>query len=128
MLTFFYRFMPQLIDGGFLFLAQPPLYRIDVGQQTHWASDDAAKERLLKKLPPRANPEITRFKGLGEMPPKTLFETTLDPRRRRLLKVEIPDGERVATEQMITDLMGRDAAPRFREIMDRAGDVDALDV
>jgi DNA gyrase/topoisomerase IV subunit B len=128
MLTFFYRFMPQLIDGGFLFLAQPPLYRIDVGQQTHWASDDVAKERLLKKLPPRANPEITRFKGLGEMPPKTLFETTLDPRRRRLLKVEIPDGERVATEQMITDLMGRDAAPRFREIMDRAGDVDALDV
>jgi DNA gyrase subunit B len=71
---------------------------------------------------------ITRFKGLGEMPPKTLFETTLDPRRRRLLRVEIPDGERVSTEQMIADLMGKDAAPRFREIMERAGDIDELDV
>jgi DNA gyrase/topoisomerase IV subunit B len=128
LLTFFYRFLPQLIDGGFLYLAQPPLYRIDVGQQTHWASDDAAKARVLGRLPPRANPEITRFKGLGEMPPKTLYDTTLDPRKRRLLRVEIPDGERVSTEQMIADLMGRDAAPRFREIMERAGDIQDLDV
>ncbi len=128
LLTFFYRFMPQLIDGGFLYLAQPPLYRIDVGQTTHWASDDAAKAKILARLPPRAQPEITRFKGLGEMPPKTLFDTTLDPRKRRLLRVEIPDGERVSTEQMIADLMGKDAAPRFREIMERAGDIDELDV
>ncbi len=128
LLTFFYRFMPQLIELGHLYIAQPPLYRIDVGQTTYWASDDAAKDRYLKRLPPRANPEITRFKGLGEMMPKTLFETTLDPRRRRLLKVAIPDGERVATEQTIVDLMGKDAQPRFREIMERAKDLDTLDV
>ena len=128
LLTFFYRHMPQLIEHGFLFLAQPPLYKIEVGQQTHWASDDAAKDRLIKRLPARATPEVTRFKGLGEMPPKTLYETTLDPRKRRLLKVHVPDGERVATEQMITDLMGRDPAPRFREIMERSGEVEDIDV
>ena len=128
LLTFFYRHMPQLIDRGHVFLAQPPLYRIDVGQQTWWASDDAARDRVLKKLPPRAQPEITRFKGLGEMPPKTLYETTLDPRKRRLLCVTIPDGERTPTDRMISDLMGRDAAPRFREITERGMDVADLDV
>jgi DNA gyrase subunit B/topoisomerase-4 subunit B len=128
LLTFFYRFLPQLIDGGNLYLAQPPLFRIDVGQQTHWASDEVARDRILKRLPSRASPEITRFKGLGEMPPKTLYETTLDPHKRRLLRVRIPDGERAVTEQTIADLMGRDAAPRFREIMDRAGEIESLDV
>ena len=91
LLTFFYRYMPQLIDEGHVFLAQPPLYRIDVGKETHWASDDDEKESILKRLPARYKPEISRFKGLGEMMPKTLFATTLDPRRRRLLKVEVPE-------------------------------------
>ncbi len=72
--------------------------------------------------------EITRFKGLGEMMPKTLHETTLDPDRRRLLQVEIPDDARIVTETTIADLMGRDAAPRFRFIMDHAADVQDLDV
>jgi DNA gyrase subunit B/topoisomerase-4 subunit B len=128
LLTFFYRHMPQLIDGGYLFLAQPPLFRIDVGQQTWWARDEAERARILKRLPPRAQPEISRFKGLGEMPPKTLFDTTLDPKRRQLLQVTIPDGERVSTEQTIADLMGRDAAPRFREIMENSGEVEDVDV
>ena len=65
LLTFFYRHMPLLVNAGHVFLAQPPLYRIDVGQQTWWAADDAAKEKILKKLPPRSTPELTRFKGLG---------------------------------------------------------------
>ena len=128
LLTFFYRHMPLLVNAGHVFLAQPPLYRIDVGQQTWWAADDAAKEKVLKKLPPRSTPEITRFKGLGEMPPKTLYETTLDPKKRRLLRVVIPDGERTSTDQVMADLMGKDAQPRFREIMGRIATVEVLDV
>jgi DNA gyrase/topoisomerase IV subunit B len=128
LLTFFYRYLPQMISGGWLYIAQPPLFRIDVGQQTWWARDEADKARILKKLPPRAQPEITRFKGLGEMSAKMLADTTLDPRRRTLLQVTIPDGERVATEQTIVDLMGKDAAPRFREIMENSGEVDDVDV
>ena len=128
LLTFFDRHMPQLIDAGHVFLAQPPLYRIDVGQQTWWAADEAARERVIKKLPPRSTPEITRFKGLGEMPPKTLYETTLDPRKRRLLRVVIPAGERTATDQVMADLMGKDSKPRFREIMERMSTVEVLDV
>ncbi|MBM4365398.1 MAG: DNA gyrase subunit B [Deltaproteobacteria bacterium] len=128
LLTFFYRYLPGLIDGGHLFLAQPPLYRIDVGQQTHWAADDAEKARVLKRLPPRASPEVTRFKGLGEMPPKVLFDTTLDPRKRRLLKVTIPAGEHQSTDQMFADLMGKDAAPRYQAIMESGAEFDELDV
>ncbi len=128
LLTFFYRYLPGLIDGGYLYLAQPPLYRIDVGQQTHWAADDAEKARVLKKLPPRATPEVTRFKGLGEMPPKVLFDTTLDPRKRRLLKVTIPAGEHQSTDQMFADLMGKDAAPRYHAIMESGAEFDELDV
>ncbi len=128
LLTFFFRHLPGLIDAGHLYLAQPPLYRIDVGQQTWWALDDAQKEKILKKLPPRATPEISRFKGLGEMLPKTLYETTLDPKRRNLLQIRIPPGEQVATDRVFADLMGKDAAPRFREIMERMGEIDSLDI
>ncbi len=128
LLTFFYRYLPQLIEGGWLYLAQPPLFRIDVGQQTWWARDEGDRDRILKRLPPRATPEITRFKGLGEMTAKMLFDTTLDPRKRRLLRVTIPDGERVVTEQTIVDLMGKDAAPRFREIMEHSTEVEDVDV
>jgi DNA gyrase subunit B/topoisomerase-4 subunit B len=128
LLTFFYRYLPQMISGGWLYLAQPPLFRIDIGQQTWWARDEADRDRILRRQPPRAQPEITRFKGLGEMSAKMLYDTTLDPKRRRLLQVTIPDGERVATEQTISELMGKDAAPRFREIMDNAGEVEEVDV
>ena len=86
LLTFIYRHMPGLITGGHVFLAQPPLYRIDVGKETFWALDDAHRDRILKLHGNgRGKPEITRFKGLGEMMPKVLWETTLNPRTRRLL-------------------------------------------
>jgi DNA gyrase subunit B/topoisomerase-4 subunit B len=127
LLTFFFRHIPGLIEKGHLFIAQPPLYRVDVGQQTLWAADDAEKERILKKLGGRGKPEITRFKGLGEMPPKTLYETTLDPRKRKLLRVSIPDGLHTDTDRMIGELMGRDPAPRLREIRERLDSVDQLD-
>ncbi len=128
LLAFFYRHMTRLIDAGHIYLAQPPLYRIDVGQQTWWAADEAARDKVIKKLPPRSTPEITRFKGLGEMPPKTLYETTLDPKKRRLLRVIIGEGQRTATDQVMADLMGKDAKPRFREIMERMNTVQVLDV
>jgi DNA gyrase/topoisomerase IV subunit B len=125
LLTFLYRHLPQLITGGRVYLAQPPLYRIDLGKETHWALDEGQKELILKRAG-RANPEITRFKGLGEMMPKVLWETTLNPRTRRLLKVEIAD--QLMTDRVINELMGKDASARFRFIMDRAEDAVELDV
>ena len=128
LLTFFYRYLRPLIDEGHVFLAQPPLYKIEAGGRTHWAGDDAEKEKILAKLPARYKVEISRFKGLGEMMPKTLYETTLDPDKRRLLRVTIPEGDRLETEQVITDLMGKDPATRFREITSWMDLVEDLDV
>ena len=128
LLTFFYRYLKPLIDEGHVYLAQPPLFRIDAGKKTYWALDEPDKQRILKRLPPRARAEISRFKGLGEMMPKTLFQTTLDPTRRRLLRVTIPDGARMETEQVIGDLMGKDPQTRFREITEWMALVEDLDV
>jgi DNA gyrase subunit B/topoisomerase-4 subunit B len=125
LLTFIYRHLPQLMTAGRVYLAQPPLYRIDIGKDTHWALDDQHKDQIVRKAG-RATPEITRFKGLGEMMPKVLWETTLNPRTRRLLKVEIAD--QLVTDRVINELMGKDASARFRFIMDRAEDAVELDV
>jgi DNA gyrase subunit B len=127
LLTLLYRHLPELIRQGRVFLAVPPLYRIDIGKETYWAVDDADRDRILKeKQKGNAKPEITRFKGLGEMMPKVLWETTLNPRTRRLLKVEIAD--QLVTDRVINELMGKDASARFRFIMDRAEDAVELDV
>src|SRR5882724_7090022 len=129
LLTFIYRHLPQLIVNGKIFLAQPPLYRIDVGKDTFWALDDGQRDAILKantKNGNRATPEITRFKGLGEMMPKVLWETTLNPRTRRLLRVEITD--HIVTDRVINELMGKDASARFRFIMERAEEAEELDV
>lgn len=129
LLTFLYRYLPQLISGGKVFLAQPPLYRIDAGKQTHWALDDTQLAALLadiKRNSGKVKPEVTRFKGLGEMMPKILWETTLNPETRRLLRVAIAD--KIKTDTAINDLMGRDASARFRFIMDRAEEAEGLDV
>jgi DNA gyrase subunit B len=127
LMTFIYRHMLPLITSGRVFLAQPPLYRIDIGKETYWALDDAHKERLLKLHGNgRSSPEMTRFKGLGEMMPKVLWETTMNPRTRRLLRVEI--GDQIVTDRVINELMGKDPSARFRFIMDRAEDAVELDV
>ena len=130
LLTFIYRHLPQLMANGKVFLAQPPLYRIDIGKDTFWALDDGQKEAILKQHAKngqgRGAPEITRFKGLGEMMPKVLWETTLNPRTRRLLRVEI--GDQIVTDRIINELMGRDASARFRFIMERADEAEELDV
>ena len=127
LLTFIYRHLPQLIANGKVFLAQPPLYRIDIGKDTYWALDDAHRDRILKQHGNgRSHPEITRFKGLGEMMPKVLWETTLNPKTRRLLRVEVSD--QIVTDRVINELMGKDASARFRFIMDRAEEAQELDV
>ena len=127
LLTFFYRHMPQLISDGRLYIAVPPLFRIDIGKETHWAADEDDRIRILEEHGDgRSKPEITRFKGLGEMMPKVLWETTLNPESRRLLKVEIDD--QLETDRVISDLMGKDASARFRFIMERAEYASEIDV
>jgi len=129
LLTFIYRHLPQLMTHRKVYLAQPPLYRIDAGKETYWALDDGHRDAILKQLKTtngRVNPEITRFKGLGEMMPKVLWETTLNPKTRRLLRVEIAD--QILTDRVINELMGKDASARFRFIMERAEEADELDV
>ena len=127
LLTFIYRHLPQLITAGRVYLAQPPLYRIDMGKESFWALDDAHRDKLLKQYSNgRGSPDITRFKGLGEMMPRVLWDTTLNPRTRRLLRVDIAD--QIVTDRVINELMGKDASARFRFIMERAEDAVELDV
>ena len=127
LLTFFYRHLPELIADGCVYIAKPPLYKIQIGKTVHWADDDTEKARILAQQNGHAaKAQVQRFKGLGEMNPGTLKETTLDPRTRTLLQVSIADAER--TERAIQTLMGRDVQPRFHFIMDRAPKVDDVDV
>ena len=126
LLTFLYRHMTPSITNGRVFLAQPPLYRIDVGRETFWALDDADRDRILASRNGQQASEITRFKGLGEMMPKVLWETTMNPNTRRLLRVDISD--QIMTDRVIHELMGKDPGPRFRFIMDRADQAEGLDI
>ncbi len=126
LLTFFYRHLQPLITAGHLYIALPPLYRIDIGKETYWAADEPDRERILKDHGGKAKVEITRFKGLGEMMPQVLWNTTLNPKTRRLVRVEIDDY--LETDRVISDLMGRDASARFRFIMDRAEEAEEIDV
>ena len=128
LLTFFYRHMPALLEEGRVYLACPPLYKVTHGQETHWAADDAGRDRILARLPKNAKPNITRFKGLGEMPAKLLYETTLDPARRRLLRVVVPDDDRPYTESTVSDLMGKEPDARFRFIMAEAYTAKDIDI
>lgn len=126
LLAFFFRHMPQLIRQEKLFLALPPLYRIAVGNESHYARDDAHKEEILATLPKNRNFEISRFKGLGEMTAQQLKETTLDPKSRILLRVDIES--QLDADKTFTELLGKDAADRYRIIMDEASQVDDLDI
>jgi DNA gyrase subunit B/topoisomerase-4 subunit B len=128
LLTFFYRHVPGLFADGRIYLACPPLYKITWGKETQWASDDAARDRILAKLPKNAKPNLTRFKGLGEMPAPLLFETTLDPSRRRLLRVVVPDDDRPYTDRTVSDLMGKEPEARFKFIMEEAYTAKDIDI
>ena len=126
LLTFIYRHMPELIRAGRIYIAQPPLYRIDIGKETFWAADEAARARIMERHGKGKKIDITRFKGLGEMMPKVLWETTLNPKTRRLQRVRIEDALR--TDRVISDLMGKDPSARFNFIMERAVTAEQLDV
>ncbi|MCZ8374540.1 MAG: DNA topoisomerase IV subunit B [Beijerinckiaceae bacterium] len=126
LITFFYRQMPKLIENGHLFLAVPPLYRITHGGKTVYARDDAEKERLLATSFKGKKPEIGRFKGLGEMMPAQLKETTMDPSRRLLLRVQILAEDKAGTEDSVERLMGNKPEARFAFIQERAAFADEL--
>src|SRR5438132_1523601 len=129
LLTFFYRHMRDLIRNGSIFIAQPPLYKIEIGKDTFWALDDADRARILKEHGKgNAKPNIMSVKGLGEMTAEELKSTTLDPRRRLSLRVTIPEDAALDTERTINDLLGKDVSARFKFIMERAGEVKELDV
>lgn len=128
LLDFFFRHMHELVKKGHVYIAQPPLFRINVGKETHWARDDAHKQEIKAGLKANARVEETRFKGLGEMDAKDLARTTLDPKFRILLKVDIDNT--VDADQAFMELLGKEAEHRYKFIMEKAEHADAekLDV
>ena len=129
LMTFFYRELPDLIRHGHIFLAQPPLYRLTHGAKSVYAMNDAERDKLLKTVfKTGTKVDISRFKGLGEMPPASLKETTMDPAKRTLLKVVSPAEDRAATATMVESLMGRKPELRFQFIQEHAHGVSNVDV
>ncbi|GLS42518.1 DNA topoisomerase IV subunit B [Methylobacterium brachythecii] len=128
LITFFYRQMPRLIDKGHLYLAMPPLYRLQQGSKTAYARDDADRERVVKTVFKNGKVEISRFKGLGEMNPSQLKETTMDPKKRTLLRVAVLDEARESTGDTVERLMGNKPEARFAFIQERAAFADGAEL
>jgi topoisomerase-4 subunit B len=128
LMTFFFQEMPGLIDEGHLYLAQPPLYRMTQGAKTMYAMDDAHKDALMKtEFTGKGKVDITRFKGLGEMPYIHLRETTMDPKTRKLLQIRVVD-DRDVTKTSVDRLMGNKPELRFEFIQENAAFVEDLDI
>ncbi|MCI9865382.1 DNA topoisomerase IV subunit B [Rhizobium skierniewicense] len=128
LITFFYQEMPELIRGSHLYLAVPPLYVIRQGAKTVYARDDAHRAELMETVFKGKKVEIGRFKGLGEMMPAQLKETTMDPSKRTLLRVEIDDVDFEGTREAVDNLMGSKPEARFRFIQDRSAFAENLDI
>ena len=129
LMTFFYKELPELVRQGRVHLAQPPLYRLQAGGKSVYAMDDRDRERLQRReFKAGQRVEVSRFKGLGEMPPATLKETTMDPKRRTLLRVVLPPEERARTSELMEALMGRRPELRFKFIQDNAAKLDVEEV
>lgn len=129
LITFFYQEMPEVIRGNHLYLAVPPLYKITQGQKSAYARDDAHRAELMETVFKRSSKvEVSRFKGLGEMLPAQLKETTMDPKNRTLLRVAIDMEDFEGTRQAVDDLMGTKPEARFRFIQDRAAFAENLDI
>ncbi len=136
LMTFFFHELPELVDAGRLYLAMPPLYRLSQRGKTLYAMDDDDKERLInEEFDGRGKVEVSRFKGLGEMPPAQLKETTMDPDRRTLLRVTLPDmssgsnqATPKATAKVVEQLMGKRAETRYKFIQENAQFINELDI
>ena len=128
LMTFFYRELPELIRHGHVYLAQPPLYRLTQGAKSIYAMDDAAREKVVKSFKAGSKVEISRFKGLGEMPPAVLKETTMDPAKRTLLRIVAAPEARAETSNLVDSLMGKRPELRFQFIQENAGKVQELDI
>ncbi len=128
LMTFFYRELPELIRHGHVYLAQPPLYRLTQGAKSIYAMDDAARDKVMKTFKAGAKVEISRFKGLGEMPPAVLKETTMDPAKRTLLRIVAAPETRAETSNLVDSLMGKRPELRFQFIQENAGKVEELDI
>jgi DNA gyrase subunit B len=124
-LTFFFRHMREIIDEGCLYIAQPPLFRVQAGKEKHYAYNEAQRDELIKKSKAK-NPSVQRYKGLGEMNAEQLWETTMDPENRLLLRVEVDDA--VKASDIFDVLMGNNVDPRRKFIETHARDVKNLDV
>ena len=129
LMTFFYRELPELVRHGHIYLAQPPLYRLTQGARSIYAMDDADREQKIRRaFKAGSKVEVSRFKGLGEMPPAQLKETTMDPSKRTLLKVMAIPEQRAETNELVESLMGRRPELRFAFIQERAKTVEEVDV
>ncbi|MGD1934966.1 MAG: toprim domain-containing protein, partial [Candidatus Phaeomarinobacter sp.] len=129
LITFFYQEMPELIRDGHLYLAVPPLYRIAQGGKTMYAVDDAHKDQLMEsEFNANRKVEISRFKGLGEMLPAQLKETTMRPGHRTLLQVMVPEDDQDETKTRVGELMGTKPELRFRFIQNNAEFATDLDI
>ena len=125
-MTFFFQEMPEIVKAKRLYLAQPPLYRLTAGKETRYAKDDAHRAEIERTVFKGKKIEVSRFKGLGEMNPQQLRETTMSPVTRTMTRITLPPEheQRYAVKELVDQLMGRNPEHRFNFIQNRAGEVD----